>query len=99
MTIYKMATYNVRTESIENIKNAVREYVAAVIATEPGTVLYLSMQDRINPQRFVHLASYRDEPAEALHRDSVATKRFSAAISSAVIGDVSFSDFNLIAST
>jgi quinol monooxygenase YgiN len=99
MPIYKTATYQVRLEHIPAIKAAAREYVEAIKATEPGTFLYVALQDMINHQRFVHFYGFENEAAETLHSDAPATKRFSQQLQKALSGDEAFGDFNLIATT
>ena len=99
MPIYKTASFLVRAGSIDRCTEAVRQFVAEMQRTEPGTQLYLSMQDQLNPHRFLHVFIFEDERAEALHRDAPATKRFTELLFRELRGDVKFGDYTLVAQT
>ena len=99
MAIYKTANFLVRAGSLERCTEAVREFVAEMKRTEPGTQLYISMQDQLNPHRFLHVFVFEDEQAEAFHRDAPATKRFTETLYPELIGDVKFGDYHLVATT
>ena len=99
MPIYKTANFLVRAGSIDRCTEAVRQFVAEMQRTEPGTRLYISMQDQLNPHRFLHVFVFEDERAEAFHRDAPATKRFTEALYPELIGDVKFGDYHLVATT
>ena len=99
MPIYKTAQFLVRAGSIDRCTEAVRQFVAEMQRTEPGTTLYLSMQDQVNPHRFLHVFVFADERAEAAHRDALATKRFTELLFPELIGEVKFGDYTLVATT
>ena len=42
MPIYQIATYQVRLEAVEKVKQAIKEFVSYVQANEPGTHLYIA---------------------------------------------------------
>ncbi len=99
MPIYKTAQFLVRAGSIDRCTEAIRQFVAEMQQTEPGTRLYLSMQDQVNPHRFLHVFVFEDERAEAIHRDAPATKRFTELLHHELVGDVKFGDYTLVATT
>ena len=68
MAIYMTAQYAVRPEALERCLGAIREFVAAVGAHEPGTQLYVSLQEHQDHARFLHVFVFDDEAAEQLHR-------------------------------
>jgi quinol monooxygenase YgiN len=99
MAIYKTATYLVRQESVPKVKEIVESYIQDIRAREPGTVLYLALQDMLNPQRFIHVYAFADEAAETRHHDAAITREFTRALTAELVGDVHFGDFNLVATT
>lgn len=99
MPIYKTASYLVRAGSIDRCTDAVRQFVAEMQSSEPGTTLYLSMQDQVNPHRFLHVFVFADERAETVHREAAATKRFTELLQPELIGEVKFGDYTLVATT
>ena len=99
MPIYKTASFLVRAGSLDRCTEAVREFVAEMQRTEPGTRLYISLQDQVNPHRFLHVYMFEDERAETIHREAEATKRFTELLHPELIGEVKFGDYILVATT
>jgi quinol monooxygenase YgiN len=99
MPIYKTASFLVRAGSLDRITEAVREFVAEMQKTERGTQLYISLQDQVNPHRFLHVFVFEDERAETMHRDAPATKRFTEKLFPELVGEVKFGDYILVATT
>lgn len=92
MTIYKVATFSVRREALETSRQVIEDFVAYVHRHEPGTRLYLSLQNQEDPTRFVHVMSFDDETAEELHRSSEAVKKFTEVLYPATVDGVAFAD-------
>ena len=99
MPIYKTASFLVRAGSLDRCTEAVRQFVAEIQRTEPGTQLYVSLQDQINPHRFLHVFIFEDERAETIHREAPATRRFTELLYPELIGEVKFGDYSLVATT
>ena len=99
MPIYKTANFLVRAGSLDRCTEAVRQFVDEIQRTEPGTQLYVSLQDQLNPHRFLHVFIFADERAENIHRDAPATKRFTEILYPELIGEVKFGDYVLVATT
>ena len=99
MPIYKTASFLIRAGSLDRCTQAVREFVAEMQRSEPGTKLYISLQDQINPHRFLHIFIFEDEQAETLHHDAPATKRFTEKLFPDIVGEVKFGDYSLVATT
>lgn len=95
--IYKTANYLVRGEGIETVNEAVRDFVAAIRANEPGTRAYTVLQSDVNPQRYFHIYAFVDAQAERLHHDSAATKKFTETIQPELVGTVQFGDYHTVA--
>ena len=99
MSIYKTASFHVRHESLERCKEGILRFVAEIREGEPGTSLYVSLQDRNNPTHFIHFYAFDDEAAEAFHGASDITKRFSLFLTPELAGPVSFGDYRVVAET
>ena len=99
MPIYKTANFLVRAGSLDRCTEAVREFVTEMQQSERGTQLYISLQDQVNPHRFLHVFVFEDERAEAIHRDAPATKRFTQKLFPELVGEVKFGDYSLVATT
>jgi quinol monooxygenase YgiN len=98
MAIYQTATYQIRPEAVEKVKQAIAEFVQYVQANEPGTRMYTAWQQQDDPARFIHLFIFDDEAAHERHGESEAVKRFEAIYSPELVGgSVVFTDFNLVA--
>jgi len=98
VTIQTIAEYKIRPEGIEQVKQAIREFVPFVTAHEPGTRMYLAWQKQSDPTRFVHFFIFENEAALESHSRSDAVKRFEAAYRPYLDGgDVVFTDYDLIA--
>ena len=98
MAIYTIAQYKVRPEGVEKVKRAIQEFVPHVKANEPGTRMYLAWQQQDDPTSFVHFFIFENEAAHEAHSRSEEVKRFEAAYRPELVGgDVSFTDYNLIA--
>ena len=99
MSIYRTASFNVRSESLEACKEGIKKFVEEIRQGEPGTKLYVSLQDQVNPHRFMHVYVFKDEAAEAEHGKSDISKRFSAFLMPQLTGPVSFGDYEVVAET
>lgn len=98
MPICKTARFAVRPEALEACKQAIRELVLHIKASEPGTRLYLSLQEQADPTRFRHVMIFDDEAAEGRHRSSDAVKKFTGVIYPATLQGVEFTTYAQIAS-
>jgi len=99
MPICKMARFRVRPEGVRLCTKAIREFVAHVKENEPGTRLYISLQDPRDRTRFLHVMVFKDKAAERRHRTSAAVKQFTRALYPESVELPEFVDLRLITST
>lgn len=97
MAIAKTAAFAVRPESLARCEEVIRKFVDDVTSDEAGTRVYVSLRERRDPTRFVHVMVFEDEAAEAAHRDAERTHRFTAALYPHTLEGVAFTDCSLVA--
>jgi quinol monooxygenase YgiN len=98
MAIYQTATYQIKPETVEKVKQAIEEFVHYVQANEPGTQMYTAWQQQDDPTRFIHLFTFADTDAQTIHSESEAVRRFESIYSPELVGGpVIFTDFDLVA--
>ncbi len=66
MTIVRTAQYSVRPETLDACK-AAQQAIVETTHAEPGTLMYLVVQNAEDPTHFVHLSAYTDHAALATH--------------------------------
>ncbi len=97
MAIAKTAAFAVRPESLARCEEVIRKFVDDVTSQEAGTRVYVSLRERRDPTRFVHVMVFEDEAAEAAHSDAERTHRFTAALYPHTLEGVAFTDCSLVA--
>lgn len=50
MPIYQTAHYQVRPDAVDQVKAAIKEFVAYVTDNEPGSILYAAWQEKNDPR-------------------------------------------------
>lgn len=96
MAIYGTARFSIKPEALDRCRSVIEEFVSYVRANEPGTKLYLSLQDRADPTRFLHLFVFDDEAAEHVHSNSDAVKRFTDALYPETVDGVTFEKYTAV---
>lgn len=96
--IRQLARYQVRPEALERCLEAIREFVAYVRASEPGTLRYEVLQERDDPTRFVHVFVFRDAEADRIHSESAEVKKFASILYPECLAPVEFIDYRLVVS-
>ena len=75
-----MITKTVEFEALKGkrkkVFKAIEVFARAVHVSEPGSRLYVSLQDKINPDKFLHVMAFENEGAELMHRKAGYTKEF-----------------------
>ena len=95
--IFKMARYTVRPDKLEDVKNAIEEFVAEIKENEPAT-FYETYQEAAGSS-FVHLMCFESEEAEAAHRNAPHTNTFVDQLSSSCENPPVFTDLSLLGSS
>ena len=93
MPIYQTAYFVVRDDALEISQKAIREFVDYVREHEPETLLYTSLQEKDNPNHFLHYFIFRDEKARDLHANSEAVNHFTGLLYPNLIAPVEFTEY------
>jgi len=99
MPIYQTAYFVVRDDALDICKKAIHEFVDYVRENENDTVLYQSLQEKENPNHFLHYFIFRDENARDLHANSEAVQQFTNVLYPHLVASVEFTEYNVFAST
>jgi quinol monooxygenase YgiN len=96
MPIIMTASYQVRPQSIDRCKQAIKNLVEYVKENEKGTLYYIANQEKLNPYAFLHTMIFKDEVALTMHRSSEAAEKFVNVIYPAAIDPLEFKEYNEI---
>lgn len=92
--MYGTARFSLKPEALDRCRSAIEEFVTYVRDNEPGTELYLSLQDAEEPTRFLHVMIFEDEAAEKTHTNSEAVDRFTGTLYPKTVDGVIFERFS-----
>ena len=96
MPIIMTARYQVRPQSIDRCKKAIKNLVEYVKENEKETLYYIANQEKLNPYAFLHIMIFKDEVALTMHRSSEAAENFVNVIYPAAIDPLEFKEYNEI---
>jgi len=99
MPIYMTARFEVQNEAMDVCELAIQDFVNYVRANEPNTILYISLQEKENPRRFLHYFIFRDQNAREIHSNSDAVNRFTSILYSNLVAPVEFTEYSMFVST
>jgi len=99
MPIYMTARFEAQKDALEICKQTIQEFVEYVRVNEPDTILYISLQEKENPTRFLHYFIFRDEQAREIHSNSDAVDRFTSVLYPNLIAPVEFMEYVVLANT
>jgi len=99
MTVYQSAYFVVRDDALADCEKVIREFVDYVRANEPDTLLYTSLQEKEQPNHFLHYFIFRDEAARDRHANSEAVKHFTGILYPNLVASVEFTEYHLFATT
>jgi quinol monooxygenase YgiN len=96
--VIKIARYQVRPESREAVEQAMREFAAHVAFELPDST-WTTYRDAKSPDRYVSVITADDPGADERHRQSPGTKKFVDALYPNVVGEVEFTEYELVANS
>jgi quinol monooxygenase YgiN len=99
MSIHQTAYFVVREDKLEICQQVIREFIEYVRENEPDTILYTSLQEKEDPNHFIHYFIFKDEAARDLHANSEAVNRFTGVLYPNLVAPVEFTEYNVFAST
>ena len=99
MSIHQTAYFVVREDKLETCQQVIREFIDYVRENEPDTILYTSLQEKEDPNHFIHYFIFKDEAARDLHANSDAVNRFTDVLYPNLVAPVEFTEYNVFAST
>jgi quinol monooxygenase YgiN len=76
VVIQRSVRYRVREEAIDEAREAIVEFVAAVREVEARTISYHAYQFPDDPTRFAHTMTFEDEEGRSIHVDTPHVRRF-----------------------
>jgi quinol monooxygenase YgiN len=99
MAVYQTAYFVVRDDARELCEKVIREFVEYVRDNEPDTLLYTSLQEKEQPNHFLHYFIFRDEAARDRHANSAAVRHFTGVLYPNLVAPVEFTEYQLYATT
>lgn len=99
MAMYMTAQWKCRPGAEEKVEAALRRFVAAVKANEPGTRIYTALQQTGDATGFLTYFIFEDDAARQFHRSTEWVQRFTEVIYPEHAEPVVFTEYRLIAST
>ncbi|HEX2991002.1 MAG TPA: antibiotic biosynthesis monooxygenase [Anaerolineales bacterium] len=99
MPIHQTAYFVVRDDARVVCEKIIHEFVEYVRDNEPDTLLYTSLQEKENPNHFLHYFIFRDENARDRHARSEAVNRFTSILYPNLIAPVEFTEYLMFADT
>ena len=97
--LVRTASFRVKPEMLHEAEEVVRQFVAAVKDREPGTRLYVSLQDKDDPTRFLHLMIFEDDCGEDDHSATTWVTDFTDGLAPCLDGGLTMAEFTELAST
>jgi quinol monooxygenase YgiN len=99
MAIYQTARFQVKKEALSECEAAIRKFVEYVRANEPRTLLYISLQEKDDPTRFLHYFIFEDEAARDRHSNSKAVDHFTSGLYPNLVEPVEFTEYKQFTGT
>ncbi|MBU1017687.1 antibiotic biosynthesis monooxygenase [Patescibacteria group bacterium] len=96
--LHYMATYQVKKEALDEVRQALIDFVGAVKGNEPNTVLYASFHKKDDPFSFIHFMCFENEGAKHQHESADYTTHFTELLSRCCTVQNVFTELDLIRS-
>ncbi len=95
--VRKIVRYRVKSDAVQMLQEAIREFVDAVAQHEPDTIYGALVAD--DRSTFIHCMAFPTQGAEERHRRADYTKRFVEELSPLCEEEPVFSTFHVVRST
>lgn len=97
MAIFRIARYTIRPEAIEACKAVVQATIDYTKAHEPGTLMYMVLQEAEDPTSFVHISAYANDAALRQHVTAEPmTTNFREVLNPAMVVPPTFTHYELM---
>lgn len=92
----KIVEFEVLEERREEMIEAIEIFTRAVHVSEPGSRLYVSLQDKTNLNKFTHIMAFENEGAELKHKTAGYTEEFVDILDKICKNKPVFKEFNYV---
>ena len=76
MSIHVTVEFQVETDAVSAVVDAIERFVSRIGESEPGTLLYRSLQNANDESKFLHHMAFVDDSAREAHQRSPGTREF-----------------------
>lgn len=94
--IHLMFTYKVKEEKLDEVKQAIVDFVNAVEDNELQTSHYVSYSRQDDPLSFVHFMTFENDESRHIHEKAEYTKKFVDVLYPACENEPVFTDLTMI---
>jgi len=94
--IIKTAEFEIKPAKLKGVIVAIEHFTRAVHVSEPGSRLYVSIQDKKNKNKFIHVMAFENEGAEMMHKAAGYTREFETVLKKACKKDPIFKEYTYV---
>jgi quinol monooxygenase YgiN len=94
--IIKTTEFEIKPAKLKGVIVAIEHFTRAVHVSEPGSRLYVSIQDKKNKNKFIHVMAFENEGAEMKHRAAEYTQEFETVLKKACTKDPIFKEYTYV---
>ena len=94
--IAKTVEYEINPKKKQKVIEAIENFTRAVHVSEPGSRLYVSLQDKKNQNKFIHIMLFDNEGAEIKHKAAGYTQEFEELINKVCSKKIINKEFNFV---
>ncbi len=96
--VYYMVTYQIKKEALDEVKQALIDFVGAIKDNKPNAILYTVLHKKEDPLSFMHFMCFENEEAKNCHESADYTKKFMEFLSGRCADDSVLTAFEMIRS-
>lgn len=94
--ITKIAQFEVRPGKRREVMEAIEKFTRTVHVSEPGSIFYVSLQDKKNENLFIHVMAFQNAGAEMVHKNAGYTREFLQVLDRACKKAPQFTEYNCV---